>query len=304
MTGNAFEIIAIDSGGGDASPMRKRLEAAFDEFLYIADLRDERGRRPDPRQKASTSWSISTAISVRPHGRVSARAAPVQVNYLGFPGTLGADYMDYIIADRIVIPEANGNSMTKRSCICPAATRRMTPAAPSLRRQPSRAAAGLPDKGFVFCNFNQGYKLTPRDIRLLDAHPEAGARAACCGCCKARRPLRTICRQAAARQGMAADRLVFAPLLPLAQHLARLKLADLFLDGLPYNAHTTASDALWAGVPLLTLAGHDLSRPRRRQHSAGGGPAGTGRRLSAPTMRPGRQAGNRTRQHCGAEAAN
>ena len=249
-----FEIVAVDSGGGDASPMRKRLEAAFDRFLYIANLPDDRAAKLIRDEQIDILVNLNGYFGSARMGVFAQRAAPLQINYLGFPGTLGADYMDYIIADRIVIPEEHCGFYDEEVIYLPGCYQ-VNDAKRAISAQlPARADAGLPDKGFVFCNFNQSYKLTPRTfagwMRILGQVQNSvlwllhGAP-----------PLAENLRKAAAGLGISPDRLIFAPSLPLAEHLARLKLADLFLDSLPYNAHTTASDALWAGVPLLTLEG-------------------------------------------------
>jgi predicted O-linked N-acetylglucosamine transferase (SPINDLY family) len=182
------------------------------------------------------------------------RPAPIQVNYLGFPATLGAPYMDYILADRIVIPEPERQFYTEQVVWLPDSYQANDSRRAIAKVVPARAECGLPEEAFVFCNFNACYKLTPftfaswmRIVKQVpgsilwllegDAHFSENLR-----------------RQAEA-EGVAGSRLVFAPVMALAPHLARLQLADLVLDGLPYNAHTTASDALWAGVPLVTCRG-------------------------------------------------
>jgi predicted O-linked N-acetylglucosamine transferase (SPINDLY family) len=179
----------------------------------------------------------------------------VQVNFLGFPGTMGADYVEYIIADKFVIPREDRPHFDETlvhlpdSCLPNDSTR------PIAERTPTRAEAGLPENAFVFCSFNNTYKFSPELfeiwMRLLRAVPrgvfwlpESNAAA-----------LRNLRREAAARD-VDPERLIFAPFLPAAEdHLARLRLADLFLDTLPYNAHVMAADALWAGVPVLTATG-------------------------------------------------
>jgi predicted O-linked N-acetylglucosamine transferase (SPINDLY family) len=177
------------------------------------------------------------------------------VNYLGYPGTMGADYLDYLVADRLVVPESEAPHYAEKivrlpHCYLPADDKR------AIGQSPSRAAAGLPDQRFVFCCFNHPYKITPRilDIwaRLLRAVPDSLLWLSH----MAPGPAANL-RNEAATRGIAPERLVFAPYVQSdADHLARLKLADLFLDTLPYNAHATASDALWAGVPVLTMMGN------------------------------------------------
>ena len=185
------------------------------------------------------------------------RAAPVQVNYLAYPGTSGAPWMDYLLADAVVTPDAmrpaiSENLLRLPRCYQPSDTTRYVAAAPS------RAACGLPEHGTVLACFNAGYKLNPasfaRFLRVLDGVPGSVLWLLSAGSDADGR-----LRQAAAAHGVAPARLVFMPHLPHAEYLARYALADLFLDTLPYNAHTTASDALWAGCPVLTLRGETFA---------------------------------------------
>jgi predicted O-linked N-acetylglucosamine transferase (SPINDLY family) len=182
------------------------------------------------------------------------RPAPIQVSYLAYPGTMGAEYIDYLIADRVVIPAEHQAFYTERVVYLPDSyqvndsTRRIA------ERTPTRAEIGLPERGFVFCSFNANYKITPEIFEVwmqLLRQSECSVLWLLEGNAVASVNLR---REATAR-GIAPDRLVFAPRLKLEDHLARHRLADLFLDTLPYGAHTTASDALWAGLPVLTCLG-------------------------------------------------
>jgi len=249
-----FEVIAIDNGGGDGSPMRRRLESAFDRLVYINQMTDEDATNRIRAEEIDILVNLNGYFGAPRMGVFARRSAPIQVNYLGFPATLGAPYIDYIIADKVVIPEESQDFYDEQVIWLPHSYQvndRKRAIAPDT---PGRAALGLPQDGFVFCNFNQSYKITPdvfagwmrilhaidgSVLWLLDARP----------------PFQKNLAREAARHGIAQDRLVFAPSLPYEQHLARLKQADLFLDSLPYNAHTTASDALWAGLPLLTCKG-------------------------------------------------
>jgi len=248
-----FEIIAFDNGYDDASPMRARLEQAFDRLIPIAGLADSAAA------EAVREAGIDILVNLngyfgKPRMSIFARrAAPVQVNYLGFPGTLGAPYMDYIIADRIVIPEGERRFFDEAvvwlpDCYQANDGKRVRPAPDSRERH------GLPPEAFIFCNFNQSYKLAPEIfaiwMRLLRNRPDSVL-----WLLHDRDTANANLRREAEKQGVAAGRLIFAPLTPQEQHLARIALADLFLDTLPYNAHTTASDALWAGVPLITCRG-------------------------------------------------
>ena len=250
-----FETIAVSFAPGDTSAMRSRLAAAFDRFIEVGSKSDF--------DVASLLHAMEIDIAVdlmgftgecRP-GIFAYRAAPVQVNYLGFPGTMGAGYMDYIIADMTVIPEAGRDCFSESVAHLPDtylpndASRRIA------ETTPTRSEAGLPERGFVFCSFNNSYKFSPEIfsvwMRLLH-----GVEESVLWLPRANEDATRNLRREAASRGINEKRLVFAPFLPLAEaHLARLRLADLFLDTLPYNAHTTAADALWAGVPVLTAPG-------------------------------------------------
>lgn len=248
-----FEIFAFSLGRDNNSPMGQRLRQGFDHFIEVADLQDS--------SIAARISDLGIDIAVDLNGYTSGnrtpvlaqRPAPLQVNYLGHPGTMGAPFMDYMIADEFVIPVESLRHYQEQIVYLPTCFqanddgRRIDPGG-------NRSEAGLPLKGFVFCSFNNGYKINPGmfDIwcRLLGAVPgsvlwllgdNATTRA-------------NLQREAQAR-GVAADRLIFATRQPYPRHLGRLGLADLFLDTLPFNAGTTASDALWAGVPVLTCAG-------------------------------------------------
>jgi predicted O-linked N-acetylglucosamine transferase (SPINDLY family) len=249
-----FETLGVSYGAPEASPMRRRLERAFDEFVDVR-MHSDRDIAALLRER-----EIDVAVDLKGHttgarlGILAYRPAPVQVTYLGFPGTTGAPFIDYAIADRFVIPEDERVDYTESVVYLPGcyqvndATREIAPA------RADRAALGLPAHGFVFCCFNNSYKITPEVfaawMRLLAAVPHSvlwllGDNA---------NAVRNL-RDGAASSGIDPRRLVFAPRVPHAEHLARLRMADLFLDTVPCNAHTTASDALWAGLPVLTVSG-------------------------------------------------
>ena len=246
-----FEIVAMSYGRNDLSAMRARLERAFERFVDIEGKSD--------REAASEIRAMETDIVVdltgltarsRP-GILALRPAGLQAQYLGYAGSLGADYVDYVIADDVVIPEHNRHHYTEKVISLPD-TYMPTDGVRTIAVRPSRAEAGLPDKGFVFCAFNNSYKFSPETfdlwMRLLKRVegsvlwlPDVNDAAR-----------RNLAREAEVR-GIAGARLVFAYYVSSgAAHLARLGLADLFLDTRPYNAHSSASDALWAGVPVLT----------------------------------------------------
>lgn len=253
-----FEIHAISFGPPDDSPMRKRLEASFASFREMQDA------PPRAIAQAVADLGIDIAIDLKGYtqGAKTAvfayRPAPIQVQYLGYPGTMGADFIDYVIADATVIPEAEQRHYAERIAYLPHSYQVNDRRRPLPKAIPARRDCGLPEHGFVFANFNANYKITPEVfsawMRLLQ-QVEGSALWLFEGNAWARQ---NLCAEAAAR-GVDPGRLVFAGRLPLEQHLARIGNADLFLDTLPYNAHTTASDALWVGLPMVTATGRSFA---------------------------------------------
>ena len=248
-----FELFAFDNDRGDGTPMRARLEAAFDHFIPIAALNDDQAAAAIAEAGIDILVNLNGYFGLPRMGVFARKPAPLQVNYLGFPATLGAPYMDYIIADRVVIPEDDARFYDEKVAWLPDSYQ-VNDDARAIGPDTSRAKLGLPEGALVFCNFNQSYKLLPATfdswMRILEAVPGSVL------WLWDNNPafVENMRREAEAR-GVAAARLIFAPTAPHGDHLARLKLADLALDQLPYNAHTTASDALWAGLPLLTCRG-------------------------------------------------
>ena len=249
-----FELFAFDNGWDDASEIRERINKAFDEIVSISRLRDIDAAATIREKQIDILVNLNGYFGLGRQGVFSHRPCPIQVNYLGFPGTLGVDYIDYIIADSHVIPSHHANSYAEKVVYLPD-TYQVNDSERRIAEQlPSRADVGLPESGFVFCCFNNNYKTTPDiyDIwmRLLKNVPgsvlwllEDNAAAS-----------RNL-RREAERRGVSAESVVFAQRIELSKHLSRHRLADLFLDTLPCNAHTTASDALWAGLPVLTCVG-------------------------------------------------
>jgi len=253
-----FDLIGISFGPERDDEMRRRVAAAFGTFT------DVRGKNDREVARLSRELEIDIAVDLkgftencRP-GIFADRAAPVQVNYLGFPGTMGADYIDYIIADKVLIPAASQPYYSEKVVYLPDSYQVNDRKRKISDRQFRRDELGLPPAGFVFCCFNNNYKITPSTfdvwmrilkqvegsvLWLLESNPEASA---------------NLGREAEKR-GVSAERLIPAKQMSLPEHLARQRSAELFLDTLPYNAHTTASDALWAGLPVLTCAGESFA---------------------------------------------
>jgi predicted O-linked N-acetylglucosamine transferase (SPINDLY family) len=234
--------------------MRQRIIDTVDHFV---DIRDESYIESARRiyqdridilvdLKGYTKYSRPQVLALLP--------APVQVSYLGYPGTMGAEFINYILVDEFITPPQQQDHYTERFVYLPACYQINDRKRPRGVPTAARKTHGLPEQGFVFCCFNQTYKITPEVFAawmrillqvsgsvlwLLQSHPIA---------------IENI-RRAAAGKGVAPERILFAPIAPLSDHLARFALADLFLDTFPVNAHTTASDALWVGVPIVTYAG-------------------------------------------------
>ena len=249
-----FELFAFDSGWDDGSVLRQRIERAFEHLVPIAHLDD------DAAAEAVRSAGVDILVNLNGYfgqvrqGVFARRAAPIQVNYLGFPGTLGAPYIDYLIADPIVIPQHSRQHYTEKIAWLAGCYQPNDPGRTISDAERPRSELGLPERGFVFCCFNNNYKITPamfdRWMRILRA-----VEGSVLWLLQDNRWAERNLRAEAARHDVDPARLVFADREPLPDHLARHRQADLFLDTAPYNAHTTASDALWAGVPLLTMAG-------------------------------------------------
>ncbi len=250
---NRFEITALSFSRDDASPMRSRLLKAFDRFIDIRDCTDAQAAA------LLREAEIDIAVDLKGHtensrpGILSHRPCPVQVQYLGYPGTIGAPWLDYILADATVLPFDQKSFYSEHVVHLPYCYQ-VNDSKRAIGVAPSRARMGLPGDGFVFCCFNAAWKIAPGFfeiwMRLLKAVPgsvlwlldDNDA---------ANRNLRA----AACARGVDPTRLVFAPRISSLDHLARHACADLFLDTLPYNAHTTASDALWTGLPIVTCMG-------------------------------------------------
>jgi protein O-GlcNAc transferase len=249
-----FETTAISSGADDKSPMRTRLIAAFDRFVEAANMSDVEVARLMRALEIDVAIDLKGFTAEARPGILSLRPAPVQAQYLGYPGTMGADYVDYIIADKIVIPEDHRIHYREKVVYLPDSYQcndRQRLVAP---RIPTRAEAALPEKAFVFCCLNNNQKILPEmfDIwmRLLK-----GVENSVLWLLEDNAVVPANLRREAEARGVSSSRLVFARRTTQPEHLARQKLADLFLDTLPYNAHTTASDALWVGLPIVTTPG-------------------------------------------------
>jgi predicted O-linked N-acetylglucosamine transferase (SPINDLY family) len=252
-----FEVTLYSHGPEDGSPMRERLKKGADHFAEVSrasDLEVAQQVRAD---------QIDVLVDLKGHTRdtrlgiFAHRPAPVQVSFLGFPGTTGADYIDYFIGDAHVTPLSHAANYSEKLALMPRCYQ------PNDRQRAlpgtyTRAMAGLPEDALVLCGFNQPFKLSPEvfDVwcRLLHQLPGSVL-----WLLQWNEQSPAQLRQEAAARGIDASRLVFGPKVGVREHMSRLALADLFIDSWPCNGHTTASDALWAGVPVVTYRGESFA---------------------------------------------
>lgn len=253
-----FEIHAFSYGPDTGDAMRARVKSAMDGFHDVRTLSPKDIAARAVEKKIDIAVDLKGGTGDSRADLFAYRAAPIQVSYLGYPGTTGADFTDYILADRTVIPDDQQRFYSEKVIALPDSYQMNDDLRTIAAEIPTRAAMGLPETGFVFCCFNNSYKISSAEfdiwMRLLLA-----VEGSVLWLLKSNRWAEDNLRRAAEKRGLSSDRLVFAGRLPPAQHLARHRLADLFLDTFNYNAHTTASDALWAGLPLVTKAGNGFA---------------------------------------------
>ena len=255
---NQFEMIGISFGSSQSDEMRARLEKSFDQFIDASAMSDIEIAQLSRRLKIDIAVDLKGFTQNCRTGIFAYRAAPIQVSYLGYPGTMSADYMDYLIADKTLISQELEQAYSEKIVYLPNSYQANDRQRAISDKVFTKAELGLPEHGFVFCSFNNNFKILPATfegwMRILKAVEgsvlwlyEDNATAA------------NHLRKEAESRGVNPSRLVFANGMPLAEHLARHRLADLFIDAFPCNAHTTASDALWAGLPVLTLMGNSFA---------------------------------------------
>ncbi len=249
-----FEILGFSFGPHETDEMSMRVSAAMDRFLDVRSMPDREVARLSREHEVDIAVDLMGFTDNSRTGIFAERASPIQVSYLGYVGSMGATYIDYMIADHTVVPEASQRHYSEKIVYMPDCYQANDTRRVRSTKLYTRAEEGLPEKGFVFCCFNNTFKITPATfdlwmrilgqaegsvLWLLESNPWAVDNL----------------RKEAVRRGVSPHRLIFAKRLPLAEHLSRQSLADLFLDTLPYNAGATASHALWAGLPVLTCMG-------------------------------------------------
>ncbi|MGA2776361.1 MAG: tetratricopeptide repeat protein [Steroidobacteraceae bacterium] len=253
-----FETFGVSLRPAESSPMGQRIQAAFDRFIDVSSMTDA------ATAEMLNGLEVDIAVDLTGYTQgfrpkiFALGAAPIQIGYLGYPGTMGASFMDYLIADDFVIPPDARRYYSEAVVYLPDCFQANDDARVISDRPVARADEGLPTEGFIFCCFNNSPKLNPRMfdlwMGLLAQVPGSvlwllGHEAT----------VAENLRREAGIRGIVPERLIFSARIPYADHLARLRLADLFLDTLPFNAGTTASDALWAGLPMLTCAGETFA---------------------------------------------
>lgn len=249
-----FQVFGYSLGRHEISPLRTRLMNGFDQFRDFATLPHEQVAQQIAADRIDILIDLTGHTQDNRLEILAMRPAPIQVHYLGYPGTTGADFIDYIIVDEFVVPPSQRVYFSEHTVTLPGCYQVSDRQCTAAERTPSRSDCDLPEEGFVFCCFNNNHKITPEQFALwmrilkrvpgsylwlLEGHPQVP---------------RNL-RREAETCGVAPQRLRFAARTEWSRHLARHEHVDLFLDTLPYNAHTTANDALRAGVPLVTIAG-------------------------------------------------
>ena len=255
---NKFELYGFSFGPYSEDDWRKRVELCFDQFIDVAKKSDVEIAL------LARDLEIDIAIDLKGFTRderagiFALKAAPIQVNYLGYPGTIGSEYMDYIIADPILIPKDNLEFYSEKVVYIPYSYQVNVKNRVISKRNLSRQDAGLPNEAFVFCSFNNNHKITPSTfdswMRILKS-----VEGSVLWLFKSNDIAVKNLKKEAELRGVDSERLFFASFIPVEEHLRRIQLADLFLDTLPYNAHTTASDALRVGLPIVTLMGESFA---------------------------------------------
>jgi predicted O-linked N-acetylglucosamine transferase (SPINDLY family) len=249
-----FEVLGFSMGADDQSEIRRRVVAAFDEFHDIRSKNDQEVAELLNQMQVDIVVDRTGYTQNSRPGIFARRPSPIQVNYLGFPGTLGADFYDYVIADPIALPFDQQPFFMEKIVHLPDCYQSNDSKRAIAKETPTRQQLGLPSEGFVFCCFNNNYKITP-DIFSIWMRVMHKIDESVLWLLGGDGGVENNVRKEAAASGVDPARVIFAERRDLSDHLARHRQADLFLDTLPYNAHTTASDALWAGLPVVTCRG-------------------------------------------------
>ncbi|WNV06874.1 tetratricopeptide repeat protein [Candidatus Methylospira mobilis] len=253
-----FEVLAFSYGKSGEDEMRLRLHAGVDRFIDVSDKTDQEIAAIARQLEIDIAININGYTTNARPGLFALHPAPIQASYLGYPGTSGVSHIDYLIADPVVIPTDQRCFYSEKIVYLPHTYQVNRSLQPLSGQCPTRMDAGLPENAFVYCCFNNSFKITP-DVFQLWMQILLQVDDSVLWLLEGSPVLTSNLRKEARKYGVMPERIVFAPRLSLSEHLSRQKLADIFLDTLYYNAHTTASDALRAGLPVLTCLGETFS---------------------------------------------
>ena len=255
-----FRVFAYSHGRNDASPIRRRLEAAFDDFVDIRALDTAQAAQRIAADRVDILVDLKGHTLEAATGIMAMRPAPVQVQYLGYPGSMGAGFIDYLIGDSVVTPAEHQADYDEHLVQLPGCYQVNDRQRPCPDKVGNRSSLGLPEQGAVFCCFNNSWKFAPAMFGAwMDVLRRVPGSVLWLLGRQSLPELERNLRAEAQARGVEPDRLVLSESRPLEDYLALYHHADLFLDTLPYNAHTTASDALWIGCPVLTLQGETFA---------------------------------------------
>jgi protein O-GlcNAc transferase len=251
---NQFDVVGYSYGPPEDSPIRRRIIEACDQFRELSTVSDYEIASTIQRDEIDILVDLKGyTLGARPE-IACYRPAPIQIQYLGYPGTMGGDFIDYLICDEFVVPASQAPFYSEKLVYLPGCYQANDGRLPLPIEPASRMEHGLPEEAFVFCCFNRLYKITPHMLdvwsRLIQRTPSSVL-----WLLESNSTASHNLRYEWSQRGLSQDRLIFAPKLSLIKHLARHRCADLFLDSFPVNAHTTASDAIRMGLPMITLTG-------------------------------------------------
>lgn len=249
-----FEIYAYSIGPKRDDYMRQNLIKSVDVFDDVSQMSDKDIALLARQDQIDIAIDLKGYTHQSRPGIFAFRAAPIQINFLGYPGTMGADFIDYIIADKIIIPDELRDYYTEDVIYMPNSYQPNNNMRPISKNEITRSDVGLPENGFVFCSFNNNYKITSKEFDIW-MNILKTVESSVLWLLKSNEWAEENLKKEAQKRGVNSNRIIFANKLSNEKHLARLKLADLFIDTFNVNAHTTASDALWAGLPIVTKIG-------------------------------------------------
>jgi predicted O-linked N-acetylglucosamine transferase (SPINDLY family) len=249
-----FETFAFHYGPNIQDDYRLRIGSAFDHFIDVSDMLDKEIADLALKKEIDIAIEFNGFMKDERIGILAHHPAPIQINYLAYPGTMGANFHDYIVADETLIPEDQKSNYSENIIYLPNCYMPQDRTRQISDKSITRQEYNLPEDSFVFCCFNNSFKITPKEfdiwMRLLSKIDGSVL-----WLLKANKSSEVNLKTEAKKRGIEPNRLIFADKMPVEEHLARQKLADLFLDTFNFNAHTTASDALWVGLPVLTKIG-------------------------------------------------